>query len=833
MCLQTNPNLCRFQAEICNPGPGSDSSQCNCQHTITRGLRAVFRKFLPVFSFVLTAFVIPREISAGTHTAGNDASHGAAAIGTRMRDLVEADWLNRDAGFGLEKTERILRKAKTLARRLQPVAESRRLQLLTDRLRRLETRLKALPVSEKVPEHQKRAIHLESRWLARDIAFCNPRLLEIRKLLFITRHDAVGVFHMVDQFYGFNAQPGGQLLVLDNPFGPDPKLVNLLDNSPVEAGRLKGHMLAGGAFLSPEVSFDGETVLFAYSEAEGKDLEWSHRASYHLFRVNADGTGLAQLTDGTWNDFDPCFLPNGRVAFISERRGGFLRCGRYCPTYTMFSMESDGSDIVCLSFHETHEWHPSIAHDGHIVYTRWDYVDRDTNIAHHPWTCRPDGGDPRVIHGNYPARRESRPWMEMDIRAIPGSHKLVAVAAAHHGHAFGSLVVIDPRVEDNNAMSPLTRLTPEVPFPEAEKHIQPIEDTMVYGTPWPLSEDDYLCVYDPASKNRGIYWIDRFGNKELIYRDPSISSLSPIPLQPRPQPPVIPDQTLQTAAELRHASESSLQSTIAVMNVYDSRVEWPAGTKINALRIVQVLPKTTPAPNQPRIGVADQTNARAALGTVPVESDGSAYFEVPPGRQYYFQVLDEQGLAVQSMRSGTYVHPGERLTCQGCHEPRLRTPRHTGRMPLALKREPSQIQPEPDGSSPFNYVRLVQPVLDRNCVECHRENQALDLTGSIEGKNGWTRSYRNLAPEYGFYFHVNNGSINSGVHGGSRTIPGKFGARASKLLPYLDSEHHGVRLSTEDHRRLTLWLDCNSEFFGSYENTEAQARGEVVLPTLH
>ncbi len=58
--------------------------------------------------------------------------------------------------------------------------------------------------------------------------------------------------------------------------------------------------------------------------------------------------------------------------------------------------------------------------------------------------------------------------MEMNIRAIPDSHKFVASTGAHHGHAFGSLVLIDPRVEDDNAMSQLTRLTPDVPFPEAE-----------------------------------------------------------------------------------------------------------------------------------------------------------------------------------------------------------------------------------------------------------------------------------------------------------------------------------------------------------------------------
>ncbi|MFQ6098724.1 MAG: hypothetical protein ACE5O2_13435, partial [Armatimonadota bacterium] len=675
-----------------------------------------------------------------------------------------------------------------------------------------------------------REIYLEARWLVRRIAFCNP-LLDFDRLLFVKRHDPGGVFHMCDQYYGFNAKPGGGLFVLSDPFTPSPRLTNLLENSVVEKGRLTGSTLVPGSFLSPEVSWDGETVLFAYTQCQGKDLTWTPEASYHLFRANADGTRLVQLTDGSWNDFDPCFLPNGRVAFISERRGGYLRCGRHCPTYTMYSMEPDGSDIICLSFHETHEWHPSVDNDGMIVYTRWDYVDRDTNVAHHLWTCFPDGRNPRSFHGNYPVRRESRPWMEMSIRAIPGSPKYVATAAAHHGNAFGSLVLIDPSVEDDGAMSQLERLTPDALFPEAEGRTPSIREHMVYGTPWPLSEDDYLCVYDAQARNRGIYWIDRFGNKELIYRDPSISCLSPIPLRPRKRPPIIPEGTTQTAGA-RRAARGGRPATIAVMNVYDSDFEWPPGTVIEALRIVQLLPKTTPPPNQPRIGVADQTNARAVLGTVPVEGDGSAYFEAPVGKAIYFQALDERGMAVQSMRSDTYVHPGEQLTCRGCHEPKARSAQPPTRTPLALRRAPSPIRPDVDGSNPFNYARLVQPVLDRNCVGCHRQKKALDLSGANDGKNGFTRSYNNLAGKYGFYFHVRNGSINTGVHGGSRTVPGKFGARAAPLLQYMDERHYGVKLSEEDFHRLTLWLDCNSEFYGAYENIEAQARGEVVWPSL-
>lgn len=274
------------------------------------------------------------------------------------------------------------------------------------------------------------------------------------------------------------------------------------------------------------------------------------------------------------------------------------------------------------------------------------------------------------------------------------------------------------------------------------------------------------------------------------------------------------------------------KETIAVMNVYNSDFEWPQGAKVKNLRVIQLLPKTTAPPNQPRIGIANQTNARAVLGTVPVEDDGSAYFEAPVGKALYFQALDERGMAIQSMRTITYVHPGEQLTCLGCHESKRQMARTTDVMPTAMHRRPSPITPETEGSNPFNYVRLVQPVLDRNCVSCHQEKKALDLTGTIDGPHGWTKSYSNLAEKYGFYFHVSNGSIKQGVHGGSRTVPGSFGAKASKLLDYTKDSHYGVNLSEEDMRRLILWLDCNSEFYGSYENTLMQARGEIVLPTL-
>jgi len=715
----------------------------------------------------------------------------------------------------------VLRRTKALLARLKTMEGTRDFSAQQAELARLEAESARIAVDD--PAARERLLD-RVRALRRKIAFANP-LLDFDRILFIKKHFLPTPHsrgnHMCDQYFGFHAIREGGLFVLEDPFGARPTVRDILADSVCENGRFKGRRLPPGGFLSPDLSYDGKTIVFAFTEAEPTRYKWTLKSTYHIFKVNADGSGLRQLTDGPWNDFDPCWLPNGRIAFISERRGGYGRChGRPVPTFTLHTMNADGSDIVCISPHETNEWHPSVNHDGLIVYTRWDYVDRGHSQAHHPWITTPDGRDARALQGNFGRSMGARPFMELDVRAIPGSHRYVATAAAHHGQSYGSLVLIDPRIPDDDAMAPLRRLTPEVRFPEAEG------GRPVYATAWPLNEEFYLCVYDGdaiaergTKNNFGICLLDAFGNKELIYRDPAVSCLSPMPLRPRRRPPVLPQLTV---------ARPPLATTarVGVVSVYDSLLPWPAGTRIVALRIIQVLPKTTPSADQPRIGYGSQKNARAVLGTVPVEADGSAYFNLPVGRPVYFQALDEQGMAVQSMRSDTYVQPGETLLCQGCHDARGRR-RPMGQPPIAMSRPPSDVQPDVHGSNPFSFPRLVQPVLDRRCVPCHVKNpKAPDLRAGDWKKNPnrWYTSYTNLQ-RHAFYF--------GGVAWETpRTIPGKFGARASKLYQMLARGHHDLKLPAEDLHRISLWLDCNSDFFGAYENTEAQARGEIVRPSL-
>ena len=706
----------------------------------------------------------------------------------------------------------------------------------------------------KVEDHDARFnLFVEACKVRRKVALANP-LLSFDQVLFIKRHRP-GFNHMCDQYYGITARPGGGLYVLSGFRGPAPQLRDLLEGSRVASGRLAGQKLAGGCFLSPSLSYDATTVLFAYVECQGTTAHdfhvdparghWSEGRCYHIFKVNADGSNLVQLTDGTWNDFAPCWLPNGRIAFITERRGGYLRCGRVCPNYNLYDMAADGSDIRPLSVHETNEWHPSVTHDGRIIYTRWDYIDRYGCTAHMPWITTLDGRDSRAVHGNF-APRHLRPDMEINVLAIPGSQRYVATAAPHHGQAFGSLVLIDPRVADDDAMAPVRRLTPDVAFPESQG------GTETYGTAWPLSEDYYLCVYDASMAvardmaggrgNYGIYLLDSFGNRELLYRDPAIACQSPVPLCPRPRPPLVPDGTpAVAAAELQRrpgtrqvlkVGDQPAEGTLGLINVYNGLRPWPAGTQIKSLRVIQVLPMTVPSGSPPHeVGLREPSAGdsvvlcRQVLGTVPVEEDGSAQFIVPAQKEVLFQALDQRGLAIQSMRSVTYVQPGERLMCQGCHEPRHQAPRDMPATPLAMRRPASRPLADVDGSNPMSYPRLVQPVLDRHCADCHAKNapKAPSLAREPIQRN-WFASYNSLVPKYAFYSYGE----------GLRTIPGRYGARASRLLEILDKGHYDVKLSPEELHRLTLWMDCCSIFYGVYEKEggQAQLRGEIVQPTL-
>ena len=711
-------------------------------------------------------------------------------------------------------------------------------------LKDIENRLEGLEKKRPANEPEAKALYLEACKLRRELALSNP-LLDFDEMVFVTKR-VVGEPVLTGWDYGYSAMPGGGLFSVSGFKHGRPRIKNILENSVVASGRLKGARLGGGgAFSTAALDYDGETIVFAYVEKMSARPPWprevfesfTKETCFHLFKVQADGSGLVQLTDGKRNDYTPCFLPGGRIVFVSDRRNVMARCeggppfksnGMICGT--MHSMKPDGSDLICISYHETAELQPSVDNNGMLVYTRWDYVDRDFNAAHGLWTCYPDGRDPRAPHGNYPYPhhmfdgkkwkdgRADRPWAEYCIRAIPGSRRYIAVAGKHHiSGPFGTLVLIDTGIEDDNKMSQVTLFHNHALPDEGAGHHGDMDKGLppspMYTDPWPLSEEYVLAV-----QGNTVYLIDKFGNKDLLF---SVAPAdcggldnirSPLPLQARRRPVVLP--TLTNQGE-RYGAPDHKRATIAVMNVYESDFEWPPDTRISAIRVMQLFPFPWHSPfrNQPRIGPADDSNARAVLGVVPVEKDGSAYFEAPVEKAVYFQALDANGMAVQSMRSATYVHPGEQMTCLGCHEKKV-TVAARNKVPMALKRPPSKLVPNlEDGSCPLTYARLVEPLLKGKCISCHAKNN---------------KPAPNL-DNYAFYFN-NNGK--DPAHGGYRTIAGRFGAIHTGLAEKMLMKQHREALTMAEINRITLWADANSSILGAYRDVDKQKAGEVVWPMI-
>jgi len=709
-----------------------------------------------------------------------------------------------------------------------------------------------------------KSLYLEACKLRRELALSNP-LLDFDEMIFIARSGS-WLAAIMNMDYGYNAKPGGGLYKVSGLKSGQPRIHDIVEKSVVQSGRLKGNRLSGsrGAFNLPSLGYDGKTIVFSFVEKITgiiepwpRDVEFAFtkETCFHLFKVNTDGSGLVQLTDGKRNDYHPCFLPNGRIVFVSDRRNVMARCqgglpykNESLPCGTMYSINAEGGDLICISYHETTELNPSVDNNGMLVYTRWDYVDRDFNAGHHLWRCYPDGRDPRAPHGNYPYPHDTveegklyrpransnkfiavardgkadRPWAEYCIRAVPGSHKYIAVASNHHIFGpQGPLVLIDISIEDDNKMSQVTRFSNSALPDEGYKYSGDMDKGLAkragYMDPWPLSED-----YVIAAQDNGVYLLDKFGNKEILF---SVSKSDcngldsircPIPLKARKAPPVLPTATYQGQ---RADHPDHKKAVVSIMNVYEADFDWPPNTVIKSLRVLQLFPYPwhSPFKDNPRIGPGHGVSARAVLGTVPVEPDGSVYFEAPVNKAIYFQALDQNGMAVQSMRSCTYIHPGEHLSCVGCHENKWKAPVRKS-TPIALQRAPSKLIPNlEDGSCPLTYARLVKPVLQGKCIPCHQKHNKPkpDLM------------------KYRFYFHGRG--AHSGLeanHGGYRTIAGKFGALYTGIADILLKKHHRDALSMEEINRITLWIDANSNELGAYRDVKKQRAGEVVWPTI-
>ncbi|MBO5254281.1 MAG: hypothetical protein J6B07_00480 [Opitutales bacterium] len=557
-----------------------------------------------------------------------------------------------------------------------------------------------------------------------------------------------------------------------------------------------------GSFRDIRVSYDGRKILFA----------WRKKNSvYHLYEMNADGSNIVQLTDGEHDDFDATYLPDGSFVFSSARCRRFTPCNRV-RTAIIYKMQADRKTIYPLSSNVLLEDRPTVLPDGRILYTRWDYVDRATENFRDLWTMNPDGTGQMIAFGGHPIPYPKF-FAECDAMPIPNSDKIVCVFSPAFGYRENAGKVMIINLKDGQ-------------FGGSEKMISPkyIEDKLGWSIgnggkrcliglrdPYPLAEN---CHF--VAQNKSIFVLDNNGNMEKIYEDSEVVH-DPRALRPCPKEPVI-------------ASKIDITKTTGqfiVTDVYQSRnMKGIERGTIKKLLIMEDLPK-----NASRHGWRGEHGGHISLhrilGEVPVEPDGSAYFEVPALRAVFFVALDKNGKAVKRMQNFTQVMPNEIQSCVGCHENRSTSSIIAkGKSTMAVRRAPS-IPKKIDGvPEVYRFLRDIQPILDKHCLKCHNHDNP---TAKVILSDEWTE-WRTVSYDRLYEFKQISRATPWREFGNRGSY--EFGTGASPLMQKIDGSHNGVKLSQKEYDILRCWIESSAHYTGTYathNNFENQVGAKFAI----
>ncbi len=763
---------------------------------------------------------------------------------------------HRSSGGIASSLSKIVSRANGAASEVLPDATGETAAMVRRQLNELATIERQLAVSladepRNLTEH--RRFWIAARRAARPIVLANPAI-DFGSLVFIKRHSAHSHRNITGSQYPWIHKPGGDICVKTG-FDVGAPVRPVLD------GRL-----GAGHVHGMDLWWDADRVVFGFSSqadwppphdtVRGNcvfDLRASQKPT-HIYEIGLDGRNLRQLTDDPyWSDAEPTYCANGDVVFASDRSGRSSECGNFNADHTvinLYRVSADGSTIDHLNDNKDIDRYPHSLDNGLIAYTRWEYQERHFFEVHALWTMRPDGTMADAVFNQH----IKAPYALRDTRSVPDCRSLLSIATGHHTFAYGPIVLIDPSGGPNwpagiRSVTPHT-MPQEGPPPGPAVAEGGVPDRGgLYQTPWALSKRCFLASYShglPASGTSGganatgfsLYVLDVHGNKELIHRDPIHSCAFPIPLRKRVRPPILPQSTLLAEKPTQNQADSlpvaGSKSVCYVPDVHQGlegiekgtvkylrisqRVGWPLDDQIGAMRWI---------PGnawEKQFGFWAWSPARV-IGTVPVEEDGSAYFEVPANEAVYFQALDENHMEVRRMRSHVTLRPGEVRGCVGCHETKAVTPVAEWQTALAMRRDPSVPQPPPWGADRLlGYESLVQPILDRHCTRCHGGEEpdgGIDLSPT-RAEDGLMLSYHAI---FGRKSDGSRGdshvSVSNRFSGASISGAMEFGSHKSRLIRVLldDPEHLAkVKLSDEEWLALVTWVDANAPYHDKFFN---------------
>ena len=589
--------------------------------------------------------------------------------------------------------------------------------------------------------------------------------------------------------------------------GTNDAVIKTFDPATRQVATLFDFTSAGKEALANEInlSFDGETIYIGGGRS--------------VSAVNSDGSNFRRIQSGQ----SPSEMPDGRIVFF-DIDSGQAPCKGLSPRRLLFICDPDGSNRKLVSANLCIDTAPTVMNDGRIVFSRWDYgVNKNVFNRHALWTQNPDGSGLDLYFGNtvIDPRSFVRP------RQIPGRPEMLTIFGPHHSNLTGLLgLVWNGEGKESQDGLGFRRITHDT----ASVGDQP--QPWSYQDPYPLNEQLFLVTYGGRPEHKcALYLYDRAGNRHCILEAASKRGIHAAqPFLAKKRPPVIPNRSVaqnwkpgvDLHEQLLADPDWSRNATLTLQDVYLGLEPEIQRGQVKYLAVMEQLAQSHGRGGA--IGVGTIWYVNRLLGLVPVEEDGSAQFEVPALRNLYFHVLDKDGKMLMTQGADFHAMPGEVRGCIGCHEQRkgITTPPPSGNgsVPIALGKPPVRPQaPDWGTHGILEYAAVVQPVLDKYCVECHSGSHPkgrLDLSG--DETTAYNMSYMQLTD--GGYVHFTPGTGHTHAqpsNDSDEQAPLSRGSVLSKLTDHLQNPRHCKKvIPFEDQLKVFLWIDSNVPFFSHY-----------------
>lgn len=543
-----------------------------------------------------------------------------------------------------------------------------------------------------------------------------------------------------------------------------------------------------------KLHWDGNRVMFTSLMPDNR---------WNLFEAPLDGNGakpLMEMLEPDLEFYDGTWLPDGRLIAVSNIGYQGVPCvSGDDPVGNMVLYNPADKNMRRLTFDQDANWNPVVMHNGRVMYTRWEYTDLTHYYSRIVMHTNPDGTENKALFGS----GSMFPNSTFDVQPLPGhSSAFTGIISGHHGIArSGRLLLFDPM----KARKGIAGVMQEIPY--RNRPVEDlIKDELVNGVwpqfikPSPLS-DKYFLVSAKLSEDDlwGIYLVDVYDNVTCLQKAEGEGYISPLVVRKTTTPPAIPDRIKLNEKE----------ATVFIQDIYEGEGlrGVPRGTvkslRLHAYEYAYV--KTVSDHNWQ--GIQSGWDIKRILGTIPVEDDGSVMFKIPANTPVSIQPLDDDGAAVQWMRSWFTGQPGEIVSCVGCHEDQNRLP--IPKRVAASQKPPLKLTLPEGGIRSFTFDLEMQPVLDRACIACHNgEGRAFDLHGGQKDKRGYGTSYLNIHP----YIHRQGPEADMLV-----LQPYEYHANTSELVRILKKGHYNVQLTGKEWKTLYNWIDYNAPDKGFFQ----------------